>query len=212
MGVISWIALGAITGWVASKIGDKTGSSRTADIALGVIGAIVTGFLASLRASGDNVSHSIIAAIGAVAVLLVYDVIETFFPKVSTIFARFVSNPTGGALGQANPGGAGDALDARSATDAVDPQTAVGLLDRIAQMNADPKFDAAALRRDAAKRDNLERGPRRRTRRSSAIRALLAPWRALRKSSAKWSNEARASAPSVRGANQAFPPAVPPTG
>ena len=62
-------------------------------------------------------------------------------------FVQFVTNLTRGALGQANPGGPGDVLDPRSDIDAVAHQTAVGLFDHIAQMNADPKFDAAVLRR-----------------------------------------------------------------
>jgi uncharacterized membrane protein YeaQ/YmgE (transglycosylase-associated protein family) len=147
MGIISWIVLGLITGWIASKMAKKAGSGMMMDIALGVVGAIVSGFLASLRAAGDNISSSIIAAIGAVVVLLVYDVVGAFLPKVDTGFVQFISNLTGGILGQANPGTPSDALDLRSDIDAVAHQTAVGLFDHIAQMNADAKFDATV--RDA---------------------------------------------------------------
>ena len=84
MGIVSWIALGLITGLIASKIGNKTGSGIMLDIALGVIGAIVSGFLASFRVTGDNVSSIIIAAIGAVVVLLLHDVVEASLPKVDT--------------------------------------------------------------------------------------------------------------------------------
>jgi uncharacterized membrane protein YeaQ/YmgE (transglycosylase-associated protein family) len=167
MGIISWIMLGLITGWIASKIADKTGSGMMMDIALGVIGGIVSGFLASFRVAGDNIS--IIAAIGAVVVLLVYDVVGASLPRVDTGFVQFISNLTGGIRGQANPGAPSDVLDPPSDIDAVAHQTAVGLFDRIAQMNADPKFDAAraaldhripyldrAVHRDdhAAKRDD----------------------------------------------------------
>ena len=85
MGIVSWIILGLITGWIASKIADKTGSGMMMDIALGVIGAIVSGFLASFRVTGDNISIIIIAAIGAVVVLLVYDVVGASLPKVDTV-------------------------------------------------------------------------------------------------------------------------------
>jgi uncharacterized membrane protein YeaQ/YmgE (transglycosylase-associated protein family) len=152
MGIISWIILGLITGWIASKIADKTGSGMMMDIALGVIGAIVSGFSASFRVAGDNISISIIAAIGAVVVLLVYDVVGASLPKVDAGFVQFVSNLTGGILGQANPACPSDVPDPRSDIDAVAHQTAVGhqaavgLFDHIAQMNADPKFDATVLR------------------------------------------------------------------
>ena len=41
MGILSWIILGLIAGFIASKIVNKTGSGMTMDIALGVIGAVV---------------------------------------------------------------------------------------------------------------------------------------------------------------------------
>jgi hypothetical protein len=54
MGIISWIIFGLITGWVASEIVNKTGSGMMMDIALGVIGAIVSGFSASFRPRYPN--------------------------------------------------------------------------------------------------------------------------------------------------------------
>ena len=147
MSIISWVALGLITGLIASKIANKTGSGMVTDIALGVVGAIVSGFLASFRVTGDNISTIIIAAVGAVVVLLLHDGVEASLRKVDISFARFVTNLTRGVLGQANRGGPGDVLDPRSDIDAVAHPTAVGLFDHIAQMNADPKFDATVLRR-----------------------------------------------------------------
>ena len=44
MGVISWIILGLVAGFIASKIVDRTGSGMTMDIVLGIVGAIVGGF------------------------------------------------------------------------------------------------------------------------------------------------------------------------
>ena len=76
MGIISWIILGLIAGWIASKIVNKTGSGMFMDIALGVVGAIVGGILARpLRdggVTGVNIWSIIIAVIGAVIVLWVY--------------------------------------------------------------------------------------------------------------------------------------------
>jgi len=76
MGVISWIILGLIAGWIASKYVNKTGSGMTMDIALGVVGAIVGGVLARLvgihGVTGLNFYSLIIAVIGSVVVLWVY--------------------------------------------------------------------------------------------------------------------------------------------
>ena len=48
MGIISWIVLGLIAGFIGSKIVDKQGQGFWLDIALGIIGALVGGFLFSL--------------------------------------------------------------------------------------------------------------------------------------------------------------------
>jgi uncharacterized membrane protein YeaQ/YmgE (transglycosylase-associated protein family) len=76
MGVISWIILGLIAGFLASKIVNKTGSGLTTDIALGVVGAIVGGFLADLvlgiGVTGVNITSIIISVIGAILVLWIY--------------------------------------------------------------------------------------------------------------------------------------------
>ena len=149
MGIFSWIVLGLITGWIASKIGNKTGSGMMMDMALGVVGVIVGGFLAGplgIGVNGDNIGTSMMAVIGAVVVLLVYDVLEASLSKFDRGFVQFVSNLTVGVLGQANPAERRDLLDPRSGIDAVARQTAVGLFDHIARMNADAKFDATVLR------------------------------------------------------------------
>jgi uncharacterized membrane protein YeaQ/YmgE (transglycosylase-associated protein family) len=76
MGVISWIILGLIAGWIASKIVNKTGSGMYMDIALGVVGAIAGGILARLVGihgiTGLNPYSIIIAVIGSVVVLWIY--------------------------------------------------------------------------------------------------------------------------------------------
>ena len=146
MDIFSWIVLGLIAGWIASKIVNKTGSGTMMDMALGVVGVIVGRFLAGPLGIGDNIGSIILAVIGAVVVLLVYDVLDASLPKFDTGFVQFVSNLTVGILGQANPAGPSDLLDPRSDIDAVARQTAVGLFDHIAQMNADAKFDATVIR------------------------------------------------------------------
>jgi uncharacterized membrane protein YeaQ/YmgE (transglycosylase-associated protein family) len=45
MGIISWIILGLIAGFIGSKIVDRQGQGLWLDLALGIIGALVGGFL-----------------------------------------------------------------------------------------------------------------------------------------------------------------------
>ena len=77
MGIISWIILGLIAGFIGSKIVDRQGQGFWLDIALGIIGALVGGFLFSLFGSngvtGLNVWSIVVAIVGAIVVLLAYN-------------------------------------------------------------------------------------------------------------------------------------------
>ncbi|HLW90619.1 MAG TPA: GlsB/YeaQ/YmgE family stress response membrane protein [Roseiarcus sp.] len=76
MGIIAWIILGLIAGFIGSKIVNKTGEGLFLDIALGVVGALVGGFIFSFfgaqGVTGLNIWSLFVAVIGAVIVLLVY--------------------------------------------------------------------------------------------------------------------------------------------
>lgn len=76
MGIIAWIILGLVAGFIASKIVNKTGEGFFMDIALGVIGALVGGFLFNLvghvGVTGFNLWSLFVAVIGAIVVLLIY--------------------------------------------------------------------------------------------------------------------------------------------
>jgi uncharacterized membrane protein YeaQ/YmgE (transglycosylase-associated protein family) len=146
VGIFGWIGIGLVTGWIASKIASKTGSGMMMDVSLGLVGGMAGGFLAGLHGIGGVIGSIISAAIGAVAVLLIYDVLEGSFPKVDSAFVQFVSSLS--ILGRSNPDKPSDLLDPRSDIHAVARQTAVGLFDHIAQMSADAKFDAT-VHRDA---------------------------------------------------------------
>jgi uncharacterized membrane protein YeaQ/YmgE (transglycosylase-associated protein family) len=67
-GLIWWIVIGLIAGWAAGKIMKGSGYGPVMDIALGIIGAVVGGFLLSLVGiHGSGLIGSIIVAIfGAV--------------------------------------------------------------------------------------------------------------------------------------------------
>jgi uncharacterized membrane protein YeaQ/YmgE (transglycosylase-associated protein family) len=76
VGIISWIVLGAIAGWLATLIaGGREGIVGT--IALGIVGALIGGYLADAvfhkgDVTGINVESIVIAVIGAIIFLLVW--------------------------------------------------------------------------------------------------------------------------------------------
>jgi uncharacterized membrane protein YeaQ/YmgE (transglycosylase-associated protein family) len=74
MNILMWVLFGAIAGWAASVI-MKTNSSQGVmmDIVLGVLGAVVGGFVMGLfgesGVSGFNLYSLAVAVLGAVAVI-----------------------------------------------------------------------------------------------------------------------------------------------
>lgn len=79
MGVIAWIVLGLIAGFLASLLVNKSGEGFLGDIVLGIIGAVVGGFIAHLVGihgiTGFNIYSMLIAVLGAVICLVVYHAI-----------------------------------------------------------------------------------------------------------------------------------------
>jgi uncharacterized membrane protein YeaQ/YmgE (transglycosylase-associated protein family) len=77
MGIISWIILGLIAGFIGSKLVDRRGQGFWLDIALGIVGALVGGSLFALfgasGVTGLNIYSMIVAIVGAVVVLLIYN-------------------------------------------------------------------------------------------------------------------------------------------
>ncbi len=80
MSIISWIVLGLIAGFIGSKLVNKTGEGFLLDIALGVVGAVVGGWLFSVfgmsGVTGLNIYSLIVAVVGAVVFLLAYRAIR----------------------------------------------------------------------------------------------------------------------------------------
>lgn len=76
MSIIAWLILGLISGFIASKIVNKSGEGFILDIVLGIVGALVGGFLFSLvgaaPVTGVNIYSMFVAVIGAIVVLMVY--------------------------------------------------------------------------------------------------------------------------------------------
>lgn len=79
MGFIAWIVLGLISGFIASKIVNKTGEGLVMDIVLGIVGALVGGWLFTkfgyAGVTGFNIYSMFVAVIGAVIVLLIYHMV-----------------------------------------------------------------------------------------------------------------------------------------
>jgi uncharacterized membrane protein YeaQ/YmgE (transglycosylase-associated protein family) len=76
MSIIAWIVVGAIAGWITNMIMGG-GEGVLATIFLGIIGAVVGGFLAGLITNQDyttgiNISTIVVSVIGAVIVVAVY--------------------------------------------------------------------------------------------------------------------------------------------
>lgn len=80
MGILGWLILGLIAGFIASKIVNSSGSGIVMDIVLGVIGAFVGGFIfnnffGAAGVTGFNLYSMFVAVIGAVVVLFIYHLI-----------------------------------------------------------------------------------------------------------------------------------------
>jgi uncharacterized membrane protein YeaQ/YmgE (transglycosylase-associated protein family) len=76
MSILAWLVVGLIAGFLASKVVNKTGSGLVMDIVLGVVGALVGGFLFNQfghsAPTGINIYSIFVAFVGAVIVLLIY--------------------------------------------------------------------------------------------------------------------------------------------
>jgi uncharacterized membrane protein YeaQ/YmgE (transglycosylase-associated protein family) len=79
IGLISWIVLGLIAGFIGSKIVNRTGEGLILDVVLGVVGAVIGGYLFNLLGArgvtGLNLWSLLVAVIGAIVVLMVYRLI-----------------------------------------------------------------------------------------------------------------------------------------
>ena len=76
MGILSWIVLGAISGFLANLVvGGREGVIGT--IILGIVGAVVGGYLAQAilhkgDVTGVNVESIVISVVGAIVVLFAW--------------------------------------------------------------------------------------------------------------------------------------------
>ena len=85
MSILAWIILGLIAGFIASKIVNKAGEGIVMDILLGIVGAIVGGYVFSVfgasGVSGLNIYSLIVAVIGSTVFLVIYHAIRGAMSK-----------------------------------------------------------------------------------------------------------------------------------
>jgi uncharacterized membrane protein YeaQ/YmgE (transglycosylase-associated protein family) len=76
MSFIAWIVLGLIAGFIASKIVNRAGEGILLDLILGIVGAVVGGWLFRVfgmpGVTGFNVYSLIVAVVGAIVFLVIY--------------------------------------------------------------------------------------------------------------------------------------------
>ena len=72
MGILAWIVVGLIAGWLASQVMRGGGYGLIGDIIVGIVGAVIGGCLAATllhmpdAVNGINVTSILVAFVGAV--------------------------------------------------------------------------------------------------------------------------------------------------
>ncbi len=76
MNWIGWIVLGLVAGFIGSKIVNREGQGFFIDIILGIVGAIVGGYIfnafGAAGVTGFNIYSMLVAIVGAIIVLVIY--------------------------------------------------------------------------------------------------------------------------------------------
>jgi uncharacterized membrane protein YeaQ/YmgE (transglycosylase-associated protein family) len=76
MSFLAWIVLGLVAGFIGSKLVNKTGEGFFLDILLGIVGAVLGGWLFSMfgasGVTGLNLYSLMVAVAGAVVFLILY--------------------------------------------------------------------------------------------------------------------------------------------
>lgn len=77
MGILAWIIVGLIAGWLAGELMRGGGYGLVGDIIVGIVGALIGGFLASALfgianpLSGINIGSILVAFLGAVVLIAI---------------------------------------------------------------------------------------------------------------------------------------------
>jgi uncharacterized membrane protein YeaQ/YmgE (transglycosylase-associated protein family) len=76
MSIIAWLVLGLLAGWIASMIMGRGGYGVVGDMVVGIIGALIGGFITGplfgIDVTGFNVTSLIVAVVGAIILIALY--------------------------------------------------------------------------------------------------------------------------------------------
>jgi uncharacterized membrane protein YeaQ/YmgE (transglycosylase-associated protein family) len=80
MSILAWIILGLLAGFIGSKIVNKSGEGVIVDILLGIVGAVLGGWLfnrfGAAGVTGLNLYSLLVAVVGAVVFLVIYHAVR----------------------------------------------------------------------------------------------------------------------------------------
>ena len=80
MSFLAWIVLGLIAGFIGSKIVNRTGEGIFLDILLGIVGAVIGGWVftrfGAAGVTGVNLYSILVAVVGSIIFLLVYHMLR----------------------------------------------------------------------------------------------------------------------------------------
>ncbi len=76
MSLLAWIVLGLIAGFIASKIVNKAGEGVFLDVLLGIVGAVIGGWIfnkfGAAGVTGVNLYSILVAVVGSIVFLAIY--------------------------------------------------------------------------------------------------------------------------------------------
>ena len=90
MGILSWLILGLIAGFVASKLINKTGEGLVMDIVLGVVGAFVGGFILDGRYEREDRQNSFDAKVDSALTQLLYLIFGKNTEQIISYIGRLI--------------------------------------------------------------------------------------------------------------------------
>ena len=80
-GIIAWIIIGALAGWITGKLMKGSGYGFFMDMVVGLVGALIGGFIASKIGFGGENQHGLIISI---VIAVIGAVILTFILRLIT--------------------------------------------------------------------------------------------------------------------------------
>lgn len=78
-GIIAWLIIGAVAGWLAGSLMKGGGFGLIGDIVVGIVGAFIGGWLAGvlgIAIGGGMISSIITATVGAIVLILLLRLIK----------------------------------------------------------------------------------------------------------------------------------------